>query len=245
MTAIVNFAYSIFDLFSRVPEFVTPAQLADALGIQNPDRGTTTRIHRWMHMQGYRMTKRRINGLSVRGYSIPHDPEAETRAKREVFILLEQARKREALAVAAAQDVLSERRRQVISEGWTPAHDDGHVNDEIAAMACFYAMPPGARDWSAKDTGYGDTFGAAIIPNGWDAKEGDRRRELVKAGALVLAEIERLDRAALRAAAAPCGYLCRLDERLGFIPEAGCPVHDKPTAAPTVPDVSTGKGGVA
>lgn len=46
----------------------------------------------------------------------------------------------------AARDVLDERRRQTEAEGYTPKHDDEHVNDEIAALACFYAMPPGARD---------------------------------------------------------------------------------------------------
>lgn len=96
----------------------------------------------------------------------------------------------------AACDVIAERHRQVSSEGWTPEHDDEHVNDEIAAMAAFYAMPPGARDWPASETGYGDTLGEAIKPDGWDDKAGDRRRELVKAGALIIAEIERLDRAA-------------------------------------------------
>ncbi|SHI12508.1 hypothetical protein [Pollutimonas bauzanensis] len=33
-------------------------------------------------------------------------------------------------ATAAARDVLAERRRQVEAEGWTPEHDDTHVNDE-------------------------------------------------------------------------------------------------------------------
>ncbi|HCK4405282.1 hypothetical protein [Pseudomonas aeruginosa] len=93
-------------------------------------------------------------------------------------------------------DVQSERRRQITAEGWTPEHDDEHACDEIAAFACFYAMPPAARDWDASSTGYGDTLGEAILPEGWEPKTGDRRRELVKAGALILAEIERLDRAA-------------------------------------------------
>ena len=91
----------------------------------------------------------------------------------------------------AAQDVLSERRRQIEEKGWTPEHDDAHVNDEIAALACFYAMPPGAREW---DGHYGETMGKAMLPNGWVAATGDRRRELVKAAALALAEIERMDR---------------------------------------------------
>lgn len=95
-------------------------------------------------------------------------------------------------------DVQAERLRQVEAEGWTPEHDDAHTCDEIAAFACFYAMPPAARDWDASSTGYGDTLGEAIVPEGWEPKTGDRRRDLVKAGGLILAEIERLDRAAMR-----------------------------------------------
>ena len=95
----------------------------------------------------------------------------------------------------AVLDVAAERRRQIAVEGYDTAHDDSHVNDEIAALACFYVMPPGAREWCAESTGYGDTLGEAILPENWEAREDDRRRELVKAGALILAEIERLDRA--------------------------------------------------
>lgn len=98
----------------------------------------------------------------------------------------------------AARDVLAERQRQISTEGWTPEHDDEHVNDEIAAMACYYVMPPGAREWSGPD-GYGATLGEAIRPEGWDAKDCDRRRELVKGAALALAELERIDRAATAA----------------------------------------------
>lgn len=99
------------------------------------------------------------------------------------------------VATAAARDVLAERLRQVSVEDWTPEHDDAHPSGEIAAFAALYAMPPAARSWPAADTGYGDTFGAALCPDDWQPKFGDRRRELVKAGALLLAEIERLDRA--------------------------------------------------
>ncbi|MGC3297693.1 hypothetical protein [Pseudomonas aeruginosa] len=93
-------------------------------------------------------------------------------------------------------DVQAERRRQVEAEGWTPEHDDGHACDEIAAFACYYAMPPAVREWDASSTGYGDTLGEAVLPEGWEPKTGDRRRDLIKACALALAEIERLDRAA-------------------------------------------------
>lgn len=97
----------------------------------------------------------------------------------------------------AARDVLAERQRQISAKGYDHAHDDEHVNEEISAMAAFYAMPEGARAWDATSTGYGDTLGEAMIPHRWFMPSPcERRRELVKAGALVLAEIERLDRAA-------------------------------------------------
>lgn len=95
---------------------------------------------------------------------------------------------------AAAADVFAERKRQVSAKGWTPGHDDEHACDEIAAFACFYAMPPAAREWDGTSSGYGLTFGEAMTPADWQPKIGNRRRELVKAGALILAEIERIDR---------------------------------------------------
>lgn len=109
------------------------------------------------------------------------------------------------LYARAVFDVLAERQRQV-DLGWTPEHDDGLVNDEIAAFACYYLMPEGARDWDASSTGYGATLGEAIQPNGFFAAPGSsRRRDLVKAVALGIAEIERLDRAEAAAAAAKGG----------------------------------------
>lgn len=103
----------------------------------------------------------------------------------------------EAPQTAAARDVLAERQRQVDEEGYDTEGDDGHILGELGAYAAFYAMPPAARDWPAGETGYGATWGEAIVPADWTPpKPGDRRDELVRAAALVLAEIERLDRAA-------------------------------------------------
>lgn len=102
--------------------------------------------------------------------------------------------------VEAARDVLAERDRQVSEEGWTPSHDDQHDKGEIARAAACYAY------------GHTDIVEMGRDPNGpfevafhrtvwpWDRewwKPTNRRRDLVKAGALILAEIERLDRAAL------------------------------------------------
>ncbi len=123
--------------------------------------------------------------LRVLGMEEEGDPVAEVRR----LVAREQA--------PAVLDLIAERLRQVSEEGYEHAHDDEHVGGEIAAYAAFFALPPAAREWPATETGYGSTFGKAIVPMDWPMpKEGDRRRELVKAGALILAEIERIDRAA-------------------------------------------------
>ena len=93
----------------------------------------------------------------------------------------------------AARDVIAERRRQVDVEGWTPEHDDQHRRGEMAAAAAAYALHDLQGGWFGR-------WRDVMWP--WDKqwwKPTTRRRDLVKAGALILAEIERLDRAALLA----------------------------------------------
>lgn len=112
------------------------------------------------------------------------------------------AAQRDALT-QAAHDVLAERARQIAQEGYDTEHDDSHVNDEIAAMAALFVMPEAARDWDASSTGYGHTLGEAILPADWNyPRLGARRDQLVKGAAMVLAEIERIDRTAIAANAA-------------------------------------------
>lgn len=97
----------------------------------------------------------------------------------------------EARLTDAARDVLAERRRQVEQEGWTPAHDDEHDMGEMAHAAAWYSVDQMIR--SALDE-----RGLSFWPwaqEWW--KPTTPRRDLVKAGALILAELERLDRAAL------------------------------------------------
>lgn len=86
----------------------------------------------------------------------------------------------------AVADVLAERQRQISVEGWTPEHDDEHTDDELSLAAASYAIcdrahmsPPGFWPWDRK----------------WWKPSDQPRRNLIKAGALILAEIERLDRA--------------------------------------------------
>jgi hypothetical protein len=107
----------------------------------------------------------------------------------------------------AAQDVLAERQRQREVEGWTEAHDDEHDDEELARAAACYATPEWRRDYQryfdrSENGGRDATWRA---PKGWPFDDGfkptphDRRRELVKAAALLLAEIERRDRMEARA----------------------------------------------
>ena len=94
-----------------------------------------------------------------------------------------------ATATAAAADVLAERKRQVTADGWTPGHDDEYEHGELADAAGCYALSSELFDCA------GEPPRPWPWPDEW-WKPTNRRRDLVKAGALILAEIERLDRAA-------------------------------------------------
>ena len=83
--------------------------------------------------------------------------------------------------------IAAERGRQIVEEGWSSKHDDAHNDDELAAAASVYAAPLLVREfldlvdylwpWHLDD---------------WKPTPDDRMRELVKAGALIAAEIDRL-----------------------------------------------------
>jgi hypothetical protein len=77
------------------------------------------------------------------------------------------------------RDLVNERVRQISEKGYTHQHDDEHSYGEIALAAADYAMPdqyPDAASWA------------------FQKSQKPRREQLVKAGALIIAEIERLDR---------------------------------------------------
>lgn len=90
-------------------------------------------------------------------------------------------------------DVQAERRRQIEAEGWTPEHDDEHSHGQMARAAACYALAGS----SAPNDGTAALLVSLAWP--WDEqwwKPTTVRRDLVKACALALAEIERLDRTA-------------------------------------------------
>lgn len=89
----------------------------------------------------------------------------------------------------AILDVIAERQRQQSVEGWMPEHDDEHCNGELAMAAVCYINETGTVNRNG-----GKPWGWPWEASWW--KPNGRRRNLVKAGALILAEIERIDRAA-------------------------------------------------
>lgn len=93
----------------------------------------------------------------------------------------------------AIQGIIDERNRQIDVEGWTPEHDDTHTNGELAkAAACYAGFADGKE---IRDDTVMQQALAKLWP--WFAKwwkPTTRRRNLVKAGALIVAEIQRLDR---------------------------------------------------
>lgn len=98
-------------------------------------------------------------------------------------------------------DIYEERQRQIDVEGWSPEHDDEHSEGQMAMAAACYAVsnktPGGVKR---------DPFLISYWP--WDLrwwKPTERRRDLIKAAALLVAEIERIDRAALSSASGSTG----------------------------------------
>lgn len=92
--------------------------------------------------------------------------------------------------------IAEERVRQIAKEGWSAMHDDAHDSGSLAAAAACYAALA-----SLQACGAIEACGASPRPpQGWpwelsDWKPKDRMRNLVRAGALIAAEIDRLERA--------------------------------------------------
>lgn len=89
--------------------------------------------------------------------------------------------------------IAQERERQVSKEGWTPEHDDSHEHGEMAIAAACYAVV----GTDVMVTTYATINGCDAFPwdPSWDKrKKHDRKRQLVIAGALIAAELDRLNR---------------------------------------------------
>lgn len=102
-------------------------------------------------------------------------------------------------------DVIAERQRQINVEGWSASHDDSHTDGGLSrAAACYAHLAGTAISLGFKPPVPPRHYAVSPLPTSlwpwhrrwWNPK--DPRRDLVRAGALILAEIERLDRLTAR-----------------------------------------------
>lgn len=90
----------------------------------------------------------------------------------------------------ALDDVKAERQRQIEVEEWTPEHDNSHIHGEMAAAGSVYALTAVLQINKEQ---------IECAPDFWPwhrawFKPKSPRQDLVRAAALLVAEIERLDR---------------------------------------------------
>lgn len=96
------------------------------------------------------------------------------------------------------KEIEYERNRQMMEEGWTEDYDDKHTCGELAKAAACYAAPYDIFRYLSPDHTrplrhlFYDVWPWEVHQD--KRRKHSRRRSLVIAGALIVAEIERLDR---------------------------------------------------
>ncbi|KUG39280.1 hypothetical protein AAU60_05905 [Acinetobacter johnsonii] len=99
----------------------------------------------------------------------------------------------------AIKDVINERQRQINQEFYSTENDDEYKQNELLRAAVCYAENVVRRGW-VFDSNFGpDVYQEEEVPDlwPWDLdfwKPRNPRRDLVRAAALLIAEIERIDR---------------------------------------------------
>jgi len=107
-------------------------------------------------------------------------------------------------SVLAITDIAEERVRQIDSEGWSPQHDDEHSDGEMADAAACYAVGSTMenevpRFWDGLPTRLKRrTTVWPWSPEWWKPKSPHHNK--VRAAALLVAELARIQRRATRAA---------------------------------------------
>jgi hypothetical protein len=101
------------------------------------------------------------------------------------------------MTYAALNEIAQERARQIEVEGFDAEHDDLYVDRSLALAGAAYAD---AASWAKDKRMVRMAMSEGDAPPSWWPwakswwKPTTRRRDLIKAGALIIAEIERLDR---------------------------------------------------
>ena len=101
------------------------------------------------------------------------------------------------------QLIAAERKRQVTEERWSGEHDDKHRRKELASAAESYLSTHTHPDEDGDNQGTQAPCWDWPWARKWWKPSADPVRNLVKAGALIAAEIDRLQRKAARKASVP------------------------------------------
>lgn len=95
------------------------------------------------------------------------------------------------MSMTGVEAIAAERKRQIEKEGWSESHDRQHSFGELILAAVCYALPADCREEIQLIEGN--------VPKAWPwdivfwkPTPNDRKREIVKAGALLAAEYDRL-----------------------------------------------------
>lgn len=88
--------------------------------------------------------------------------------------------------------IMAERMRQVSEEGWTVGHDQRHSDGQMAKAAlCYMATAKCQLDGLPSDWWDTPSLSWPWLSHWWNPSD-DPVRNLVKAGALIAAEIDRI-----------------------------------------------------
>lgn len=89
------------------------------------------------------------------------------------------------------EKVQEERTRQIETEGWSPEYDSMvNTDEQLATAAACYACPENLRG----DFIYGLLSFWPFDTRWWKPSPLDRKKEIIKAAALLYAEYDRLDK---------------------------------------------------
>ena len=132
-----------------------------------------------------------------------------------------------ALTTPGTFAIAEERQRQIASEGWTPEHDDEHAGGEMAWAGAAYALVAGGMQPDAALARIWPWAGRWWKPRTVAGARTDenRIRDLTRAGALIAAEIDRLERKKTAEAMAGSGW-CSMGHAKG---QRGCSLCEELT----------------
>ena len=91
----------------------------------------------------------------------------------------------------AIQLIADERARQISKFGWTPKHDDGHTDGSLRVNAALCACD--GTDAEITDHANRESWGI-VERHGYNGEAPDALHLLAIAGALIVAEMERIQR---------------------------------------------------